>query len=110
MVQVGVGDEDVIDAQQFFELKVADPRARIDQDIGEDVFSRYLPWAISFDLADRWARICQDLVAAGRLPEVHPVWYVGPFYLPDFSWIGFTDAVATTVAPVPTVSIDSRVV
>ncbi|WP_194793133.1 DUF2207 family protein [Raineyella fluvialis] len=71
---------------------------------GEDIFSRYLPWAISFDLADRWARICQDLVAAGRLPEVHPLWYVGPFYLPDFSWIGFTDAVATTVAPVPTVS------
>lgn len=71
---------------------------------GEDIFSRYLPWAISFDLADRWAQVCQDLVAAGRLPEIHPVWYVGQFYLPDFSWIGFTDAVASTVAPLPPVS------
>ncbi|MEA5154107.1 DUF2207 domain-containing protein [Raineyella sp.] len=71
---------------------------------GEDIFSRYLPWAISFDLAYRWARICQDMVAAGRLPEVHPVWYVGQFYLPNFSWIGFSDAVASTVAPLPPVS------
>jgi len=71
---------------------------------GEDIFSRYLPWAISFDLADRWARICQDLVAAGRLPEVHPTWYVGQFYLPNFSWIGFSDAVASTVAPLPPVT------
>ncbi len=37
---------------------------------GEDIFSRYLPWAIIFELADRWAKICADLVrdgpAAGR--------------------------------------------
>ena len=37
---------------------------------GEDIFSRYLPWAIAFELADRWAKICGDLVrdgpAAGR--------------------------------------------
>ncbi|WOP17858.1 DUF2207 domain-containing protein [Raineyella sp. LH-20] len=71
---------------------------------GEDIFSRYLPWAISFDLADRWARVCQDLVAAGRLPEIQPTWYIGQFYLPTFSWIGFTDAVASTVAPLPPVS------
>lgn len=71
---------------------------------GEDIFSRYLPWAISFDLADRWARVCQDLVAAGRLPEIQPTWYVGQFYLPTFSWMGFTDAVASTVAPLPPVS------
>ena len=37
---------------------------------GEDIFSKYLPWAIIFELADRWAKICADLVAMGRLPNV----------------------------------------
>ena len=36
---------------------------------GEDIFSKYLPWAIIFELADRWAKICGDLVAMGRLPN-----------------------------------------
>ncbi|SDB86128.1 Uncharacterized membrane protein [Raineyella antarctica] len=68
---------------------------------GEDIFSKYLPWAISFGLADRWARVCEQLVEAGRLPEVHPDWFVGPFYLQTFSWVGFADAVGTTVGPPP---------
>jgi Predicted membrane protein (DUF2207) C-terminal domain/Predicted membrane protein (DUF2207) N-terminal domain len=38
---------------------------------GEDVFSKYLPWAIIFELADRWAKICGDLVAMGRLRTRH---------------------------------------
>ena len=32
---------------------------------GEDIFSKYLPWAIVFELADRWAKICGDLVGDG---------------------------------------------
>ena len=36
---------------------------------GEDIFSRYLPWAIVFGLADRWAKVCGDLVAMGRHPR-----------------------------------------
>ena len=35
---------------------------------GEDIFSKYLPWAIAFELADRWQRVCAQLVAAGRIP------------------------------------------
>lgn len=66
---------------------------------GEDIFSKYLPWAISFGLADRWAEICQQLVESGRIPEVHPDWFYGPFYLNAFSWYAFTDAVGSTVAP-----------
>ena len=34
---------------------------------GEDIFSKYLPWAIAFELADRWQRVCAQLVAAGRI-------------------------------------------
>ncbi|GAA0588008.1 DUF2207 domain-containing protein [Kribbella sandramycini] len=46
---------------------------------GEDIFSKYLPWAIVFGIADRWQQLCKQLVAAGRLtPE--PAWYVGPAY------------------------------
>lgn len=66
---------------------------------GEDIFSKYLPWAISFGLADRWAEICKQLVASGRIPDVQPDWFYGPFYLNAFSWYAFTDAVGSTVAP-----------
>jgi len=44
---------------------------------GEDIFSKYLPWAIVFDLAERWAKICADLVAMGRLSAAPPTWYYG---------------------------------
>ena len=46
---------------------------------GEDIFSRYLPWAIAFGLADRWQQVCAQLVAAGRIPP-DPYWYSGPSY------------------------------
>ena len=46
---------------------------------GEDIFSKYLPWAIAFDLADRWQKVCEQLVAAGRLTP-DPYWYSGPSY------------------------------
>ncbi|MEU4294186.1 DUF2207 domain-containing protein [Kribbella sp. NPDC026596] len=46
---------------------------------GEDIFSKYLPWAIAFGLADRWQKVCEQLVAAGRLTP-DPYWYSGPSY------------------------------
>ncbi|WP_328993892.1 DUF2207 domain-containing protein [Kribbella sp. NBC_01245] len=46
---------------------------------GEDIFSKYLPWAIAFGIADRWQAICAQLVAAGRIPP-DPYWYYGPSY------------------------------
>ncbi len=44
---------------------------------GEDIFSKYLPWAILFDLTDRWIRVCERLVELGRLSPVAPSWYYG---------------------------------
>lgn len=44
---------------------------------GEDIFSRYLPWAMVFGVADRWARIFEQLAAEGRY-TTQPTWYVGP--------------------------------
>jgi len=45
---------------------------------GQDLFSRYLPYAIVFGLADRWARVFADLAAQGRVLD-EPSWYVGAY-------------------------------
>ena len=46
---------------------------------GEDIFSRYLPYAIAFGVAEHWAKVFADLAAQGRwVPE--PTWYVGAHY------------------------------
>ena len=43
---------------------------------GEDLFSRYLPFAIAFGLTERWARVFAELAARGQdLPT--PTWYIG---------------------------------
>ena len=44
---------------------------------GEDIFSKYLPWAIMFDLTERWTRVCERLVELGRLADTPPAWYYG---------------------------------
>ncbi|MGH3461883.1 MAG: DUF2207 domain-containing protein [Kribbellaceae bacterium] len=68
---------------------------------GEDIFSRYLPWAIVFDLADRWQKVCAELVAAGRIPA-DPVWYSGPsYYTSGFAAGTISDTVARTFDPPP---------
>jgi len=43
---------------------------------GEDIFSRYLPYAIVFGLTERWARVFADLAAQGRT-TAQPGWYTG---------------------------------
>ena len=62
---------------------------------GEDIFSKYLPWAIIFELADRWAKICGDLVAMGRLPNEVPYWYVGNYNLAAFNTSFLTSSLTT---------------
>ena len=64
---------------------------------GEDIFSKYLPWAIIFELADRWAKICGDLVAMGRLPDATPYWYVGNYHIAAFN-TGFLTSSLTSAA------------
>jgi hypothetical protein len=36
-------------------------------EVCEDILSKYFPWALIFELADRWAKIRGDLVTIGRL-------------------------------------------
>ena len=68
---------------------------------GEDIFSKYLPWAIAFELADRWAKICGDLVAMGRLPNATPYWYVGNYNMAAFNTGFLTSSLATAATPAP---------
>ncbi|GAA3602684.1 DUF2207 domain-containing protein [Microlunatus ginsengisoli] len=67
---------------------------------GEDIFSKYLPWAIAFELADRWAKICGDLVAMGRLPNTVPYWYVGNYNLAAFNTGFLTSSLTNAATPV----------
>ncbi|MEL4358650.1 MULTISPECIES: DUF2207 domain-containing protein [unclassified Luteococcus] len=45
----------------------------------QDIFNRYLPWAVLFDVADRWVRVCREAAAAGRTqpPENAVPWLMG---------------------------------
>jgi uncharacterized membrane protein YgcG len=67
---------------------------------GEDIFSKYLPWAIIFELADRWARICGDLVAMGRLPNETPYWYLGTYQMSAFNTAFLTSNLTSAATPV----------
>jgi uncharacterized membrane protein YgcG len=46
---------------------------------GQDIFSRYLPYAMVFGVANRWAGVFAAL-AAGGAPVVVPTWYQGSIY------------------------------
>jgi len=46
---------------------------------GEDIFSRYLPFAIVFGVTERWAKVFQDLADRG-VDIGAPTWYVGNYY------------------------------
>lgn len=58
---------------------------------GQDIFSKYLPYAVAFGCADRWAAVFRELAARG-VPLPQPTWYVGPnfYYGGGFGGDSFT--------------------
>jgi hypothetical protein len=68
---------------------------------GEDIFSRYLPFAIVFGVAERWAKVFATLAASGAAVAV-PSWYIGSGYAPGlFNYAAFgssMDNFATTAS------------
>ena len=63
-----------------FELYLSTAEAeRIKFEEGIDIFSRYLPYAIIFGVAERWTKVFQQLEAEGRYTPTTG-WYVGYGY------------------------------
>ena len=60
--------------------------------------------AIIFELADRWAKICADLVAMGRLPNETPYWYIGNYQLAAFNTAFLTSSLTSVATPVASYS------
>jgi len=42
---------------------------------GEDIFSRYLPWAVIFGVAQLWTELCGQLMHEGKMPAISPAWF-----------------------------------
>ncbi|MBA3020816.1 DUF2207 domain-containing protein [Propionicimonas sp.] len=60
-----------------FELYLTTAEAeQIKFEEGIDVFSRYLPYAMVFGVAERWTKVFQQLAAQGRY-DFNPYWYYG---------------------------------
>ena len=91
----------VCDQVEGFRIYLATAEAdQLKFEEGEDIFSKYLPWAIIFELADRWAKICGDLVAMGRLPNQTPYWYVGNYQMTAFNTSFLTSSLTSAATPV----------
>lgn len=72
---------------------------------GQDVFSRYLPFAVVFGETDRWVKVFGPLAAAGAtgtLSPGSPAWYSGPDGWSSDSFAdsldGFSSAAAGSLA------------
>lgn len=71
---------------------------------GEDIFSKYLPWAVLFGLAERWVSVCQEAISLGRLTQPDTSWYGGTFWDgPVILWN--LDAVGSSLGPATAPSI-----
>lgn len=50
---------------------------------GQDIFSRYLPWAMVFGVSERWIKMFRELAEQGRYDPSLAGWYYSP-YTPIF--------------------------
>ncbi len=74
--------------------------------IGEDLFSRYLPYAIAFGLTERWTGVFGDLAAQGhRVPE--PSWYSASGPAPYLYWGATTGGFADSVQSFESITTES---
>jgi uncharacterized membrane protein len=64
----------------------------------ESIFSRYLPYAIVFGLADHWASVFKQLAAASGIALPAVVWYTGPHGWTDNDFSDSISAFSTTTA------------
>lgn len=78
-----------------FELYLTTAEAeQIKFEEGIDVFSRYLPYAMVFGVAERWTSIFQQLAAEGRY-DFAPYWYYGYGYSTGFGLGNLTTSLSS---------------
>ncbi len=66
------------DQVQGFRLYIETAEARqLNFEADQDIYRRYLPWAVLFDLTQRWTKVCGDLAAAGRIPALDTSFWMG---------------------------------
>ncbi|PRZ40603.1 putative membrane protein DUF2207 [Antricoccus suffuscus] len=72
---------------------------------GEDIFSRYLPWAVIFDMTERWSKICATLIEQGRIPA-QPDWYIGNYsgFMAIAMISSLNSSISQAAAPPPSVN------
>lgn len=66
---------------------------------GEDIFAKFLPWAIAFGVADRWAKVCATLMEQGRLPDTPRDWYTGGQPVTTFNAALFSSGFSHVASP-----------
>lgn len=69
---------------------------------GEDIFSRYLPYAMVFGVVDKWAKVFSDLAESRGVSSHTMYWYVGSSAT-DFGHLGasmsnFSSAAGSTMS------------
>ncbi len=55
-------------AQGFRQYLATAEARQLNFEADQDIYRRFLPWAILFDLTDRWTKIGEELVEMGRIP------------------------------------------
>lgn len=84
-----------------FELYLTTAEAdQIKFEEGIDVFSRYLPYAMVFGVADRWTKVFEQLASDGRYTFA-PYWYLGYGYGTGFGMADLSyslDSLASSVS------------
>jgi uncharacterized protein (TIGR04222 family) len=89
------GTSVLVQAQGFERYLTTAEANQLKFEEGQDIFSRYLPFAIAFGVADKWAKKFEELAAQGvKLPE--PAW-LGTGYATGAFWAhsaGFGNSLA----------------
>ncbi len=88
--RTAAGTAVLVQAWGFKKYLVTAEAQQIKFEEGQDIFSKYLPYAMIFGVADRWAKVFEQLAASG-LPVIAPTWYVG--HSPNWSYYALGSAI-----------------
>lgn len=87
---LGATGSALLDQVRGFRLYLETAEAeQLDFEADQDIYSRYLPWAVLFGLTERWTRICKQLAADGRIAPL------GTAFAADFSPDDFSRSLRT---------------